>query len=125
MLDFYDPTSLSSATDADLKKRMEISEAFLAEPSALSPTGAGVGANRWLAVGDQGRDYLLLESLFGRSVKIRTYLSSFLIGFFFHEKEFPEGVSPLSSTIALINPNNSGNRPTEGSIISSGCLLRK
>ena len=29
MLDFYDPTSLSSATDADLKKRMEISEAFL------------------------------------------------------------------------------------------------
>jgi hypothetical protein len=31
MIDFYDPTSLSSAIDADLKKRMEISEAFLAE----------------------------------------------------------------------------------------------
>ena len=31
MIDFYDLTSLSSAIDADLKKRMEISEAFLAE----------------------------------------------------------------------------------------------
>ena len=44
MIDFYDLTSLSSAIDADLKKRMEISEAFLAE---LFQPGLGVGDKGW------------------------------------------------------------------------------